>query len=65
MTALVFVALFVLTGVACGDSDTSGSNKTGSTLVENGDQQGNGNDGSVVQDPPGATPGGSQSSETP
>jgi hypothetical protein len=66
LTALVLVAVLGLAGAACGgdDSDSGSSNKTGSTLVKNGDQQGSGSDGSVPSDdPPGNTPGGSQSGD--
>ena len=64
MTALAFAALMALTGAACGGNDDGSVGDPSSTsLVPNGDQQGSGSDGSVVENPPGATPGGSQTGE--
>ena len=64
LTALAFVALLALTGAACGDDDDGTADDSSTTSqVETGDQQGSGSDGSVVENPPGATPGGSQSGD--
>jgi hypothetical protein len=63
MSALVFVALLALAGGACGDDDGTVGEPSSTSLVPTGEQQGSGSDGSVVQDPPGNTPGGSQSGD--
>ncbi len=65
MTALAFAGLLAFAGAACGDDDGTVGEPGSTSLVPNGEQQGSGSDGSVVENPPGATPGGSQSSESP
>jgi hypothetical protein len=64
MTALALATLLSLAGAACGDDDGTVGEPTGTSLVPNGEQQGSGSDGSVPgEDPPGNTPGGSQSGD--
>jgi hypothetical protein len=61
--AVTCTALIGLMGVACGSSDASKSTDT--SLVRPGQQQGSGSDGSVVNDPPGNTPGGNDAGDQP
>jgi hypothetical protein len=65
--ALVLVAVLGLAGAACGsDNSTKAENRTGSTLVNNGDQQGSGADGGGSSgDKPGNTPGGNDAGDQP
>ena len=57
LAALALVTALGLSGAACGSDDDGDPPDT--SLVEPGDQQGSGSDGSTVEDPPGAEPGGS------
>ena len=64
ITALFFVTLLALSGAACGGNDDGSVGDPSNSTVRNGDQQGSGSDGSVPSDdPPGNTPGGSQSGD--
>ena len=61
--AFLLTTCLLLTGAACGTDDDSDPPDT--SLLENGDQQGSGGDGSVPQDTPGAQPGGSDTGDEP
>ena len=55
--AFLLTTCLALTGAACGGDESSDPPDT--SLLEPGDQQGSGADGSTVENPPGAEPGGS------
>lgn len=63
LAAFALVTVLGVTGAACGSDDDSDPPDT--SLLEQGDQQGSGGDGSVPQDPPGNQPGGSDTGDEP
>lgn len=59
------MVLFAGGAAACDSNADKAENRTGSTTVDNGDQRGSGSDGSVVENPPGNTPGGNDVGDEP